>query len=263
MKKDKKNILVYAIIAVFIIILITWFLIKGKSMDANSTLINEIYSYVGNKNLELCDGLINYNAKELGYEDIENSSRICTAYSLLNTEDSTTLKIDRTKKNNTCSVTEDIVFATDNYEDEICTITKIDAKLVNDSYKKIYGKDIESYESFQLDNSTICYYKEDAYYCGLSETYTYTIGAEPHTYRTIKKAISKNDEIIIYDYFIRITNDECYTTYTGDTKNEKCTDNYAGKEIDYKFMRKYGTLYKHTFKKSGDSYYWIKSEPVN
>ena len=31
--------------------------------------------------------------------------------------------------------------------------------------------------------------------------------------------------------------------------------------IDYDFLRKYGTLYKHTFKQSGDTYYWVSSIP--
>mgnify|MGYP000180690052 CR=1 FL=1 len=83
-------------------------------------------------------------------------------------------------------------------------------------------------------------YDEDNYYCGLSEKYTYTIGAEPHTYRTIKSAYKKGDEIAIYDYFLRTINDDCFTSYMKDEKDETCGKALENKkEVDYKFLKKY------------------------
>ena len=35
------------------------------------------------------------------------------------------------------------------------------------------------------------------------------------------------------------------------------------KEVDYKFLKKYGTRYVHIFKKSGDSYYWVSSKNLD
>ena len=96
-----------------------------------------------------------------------------------------------------------------------------------------------------------------------SESFTYTIGAEPQTYRTIKNASKKNDEIIIFDYFMKIVNNECFTTYDGNNKNNNCSNVFNEDiKVDYDFLKKYGTLYKHTFKESNGSYYWVKSEPV-
>mgnify|MGYP004485756019 FL=1 len=130
----------------------------------------------------------------------------------------------------------------------------------------MFGSDISEYKQFQYDGATICYVKDDAYYCGLSETFTYSIGAEPHTYRAIKDAYKKGDELIIYDYFLKVINDECFTSYMDATKNDKCSTNYSeltNKDMTYKFLKKNGTLYKHTFKKDGKSYYWVSSKPVN
>lgn len=259
----KELIILITIILLIVIVVVIVLLLRGKTLDTDSELVTEIYSYMGNNDLEVCNGLATYAEDAVEFDDIDNSMRICTAYSLLDLDESTTVKIDKTKKNNTCSIGENITFATDNYEDDICTVTKVESSIINDQYKKMYGKDIENYEQFQYNDTTICYYEDGYYYCGLSESYTTTIGGEPHTFRSIKKVSEKEDEIIIYDYFLKVANNECYTSYTGTTKNDTCSKNYnENDEMSYKFLKKYGTLYKHTYKKNGDNYYWVKSEPT-
>ena len=269
MSKNKKKIkinMVILVVVLFVVIvgIILYFTLNGKKLDTNSTQINELYSYLGSNDLEVCNGLSIYSEKEINYDNIDNNIRICNAYSLLDIDETSIVKIDKTKKNNTCSINENIKFATDNYEDDICTITKVESEKINEQYKKMYGKEIENYEQFQLNPTTICYYDEEGYYyCGLSESFTYTIGAEPQTYRTIKNASKKNDEIIIFDYFMKIVNNECFTTYDGNNKNNNCSNVFNEDiKVDYDFLKKYGTLYKHTFKESNGSYYWVKSEPV-
>lgn len=264
-KIDKKKIITSVIIlVVLIIVLVIVFVIKSQSLDTNSDLVTEIYSYMGSNDLEVCNGLATYAEDEVNYDSIENSMRICTAYSLLELDDTSMLKIDKSQKNNTCSVGENITFATDNYADDICTVTKISSDEVNAQYKKMYGKDIESYDQFQYNDTTVCYYEDGFYYCGLAESYTTTIGGEPHTFRSIKNATKENDQIIIYDYFLKVVNNECYTSYTGNTLNDKCSENYdEDTEVTYNFLKRYGTLYKHTYQKSGDSYYWVSSTPID
>ena len=260
----KKNIILILIITIVIVALIIIHLLKGKSLNTESPVVTELYSYLGNNDLEVCNGLATYDIEDIDYDSLDNSMRICTAYSLLELDDSTLLKIDKTKKNNTCSVGENITFATDNYEEDICSVTKVSADVINEQYQKMYGKSIESYDQFQYSDTTICYYEDGYYYCGLSEQYTTTIGGEPHTFRSIKKATEKGDTMIIYDYFLKIVNNECYTSYNQDEKNDKCSENYnENTEVDYKFLKKYGTAYKHTFKKEKDAYHWVKSELVD
>lgn len=259
----KKSIILILIIVLVIVALVIVFLLKGKSLNTESPTVTDLYSYLGSNNLEVCSGLATYDVDGANYDSLDNKTRICMAYSLLELDDSSILKIDKTKKNNTCSVGENITFATDNYEGDICTVTKVSADSVSKQYEKMYGKPIESFDEFQYNATTICYYEDGYYYCGLSEQYTATIGNEPHTFRTIKSAKEKDDTITIYDYFVKIVGNECYTSYNQDEKNGKCTDNYTeNMEVDYKFLKKYGTAYKHTFKKDGDNYHWVKSELV-
>ena len=61
---------------------------------------------------------------------------------------------------------------------------------------------------------------------------------------------------------LKVVNNECLTSFTGNTKNDECSTDYnEDTKINYSYLKKYGTRYKHTFKKSGDDYYWVKSEP--
>ena len=186
---DKRSLIIKILNVIIVLLLIAIVVIifkKGKPLNTNGKVVKDLYSYVGNNNLEKCGGLVFYSDEEINYD------------------------------------------------------------------------------KFQLDNTTICYYDEDNYYCGLSEKYTYTIGAEPHTYRTIKSAYKKGDEIAIYDYFLRTINDDCFTSYMKDEKNETCGKALENKkEVDYKFLKKYGTRYVHIFKKSGDSYYWVSSKNLD
>ena len=266
-KLSKKSLIIgLAIIAILIIILIVVLVIRSRTLDPESELVTDIYTYLGNNDLEVCNGLATYAPDEVTYDDLENAMRICVAYSLLELDDSSMLKVDKTQKNNTCTVGEsnNITFATDNYEDDICTLTKVSSDEVNEQYEKMYGQSIENYESFQYNETTICQYDSGFYYCGLAEEYTATFGGEPHTYRTIKNVTENDDEIIIYDYFLKVVNNECLTSYTGTTTNNECTENYSeDEEMSYTFLKRYGTLYKHTFKKSRDNYYWLSSTPEN
>ena len=65
----------------------------------------------------------------------------------------------------------------------------------------------------------------------------------------------------MYDYFLKVINDECYTSFMTNDKNDKCSKKYDNKKnIDYNFMKRYGVVYKHIFQKDGDNYYWVSSE---
>lgn len=257
--------IILALLVVITLVLLVIMIFKGKAISSNSSLVNELYTYLGQNDLTYCDGLSVYNDELVDYESLDNSTRLCNVTAALYTDnDLTTMKIDKSKKNNTCSIDDRIVFATDNYEDEVCTVYRIETKKIQERYKEVYGKEIESTDTFNLNSTTVCYPGDEYYYCGLAETFTITVGAEPETFRSIKQATEKNNKIIIYDYFIKVVNEECYTSYAGDTKNSSCTSEFkSNSKINYNFLKKYGTLYKHTFKKADkDSYFWVESEPV-
>lgn len=263
MKKNKSNILfIGGIILCVIIILLVLFLIFGKKLKADSPIVKEAYSYLGTNDLQACGGLLNYQDKEVASKDLKKEEKICKAYSLIDTDKRATIKIDKSKKNNTCSLGDSVTFRTDDNEGDICTVTKLDAKSIKEQYENMYGEKLDNFESFQYDSTNICHYYEDNYYCGLSESFSISVGAEPHTYRAIKKSYEKGGELTIYDYFLKVVNDECYKTYNSTSADEKCSKNYnPKKEMEYSFLKKYGSLYKHTFKKGDNNkYYWVKSE---
>lgn len=265
MKIKKKDLITIAIIIIIlIIILLTIFLFKGQKLDVNSTLINNLYTYLGSNDLEECNGLQVYGNKEINYDNLDNETKLCTAYRLLDEKGINSNDYDG-NEDKICTINNDIIFATNNYEDDVCTVEEISKENLNNTYKKIFGKDIDDNSEFLINYNTVCYNNDDTYYCGLAETYTKTFGSEPHTYRAIKEAYKKGDEIIIYDYFLKIINGECYSSYVDGVINNNCTnelpENEENYNIDYDFLKKYGTLYKHTFKQSGDSYYWASSIP--
>lgn len=254
------------LIAILIILSITILLIKlatRNNLDTESKLVSDLHNYFNSNDLSNCEGLFTYAEEKIDYNKINPETRLCLAYQKAEIKDVETGVIKAQKKQNTCKM-ENMVFRVTEDTNE-CSYTKIKRSIIDDSYKKLYGKEIEENESFNIDNLNICYLKDDYYYCGLSETFTYTLGNESIIYRVMEKAVEKGSEIVIYDYFAKINNNTCFKSYTTTTENSNCTEEYKNqKEINYKFMKKYGTKYKHVFKQAKDeTYYWVSSEPMN
>jgi len=272
MKKDKKNKIfkdkVFIILLIMLVLVTIWLLLtivsNRNNLKLNDKTLNEIHNYFNFDDLDKCEGLFNYTDKKVNSKNIEDEIKNCIAYNksdIKNIEEET-LKTE--SKKNICKK-DDMIFRAEDDTTE-CKITKIKKKYIDNTYKKIFGEGIGNIESFKVDNFNICYLSNDYYYCGLSETFTYTIGSESSIYRVLNRAVEKGNQIVIYDYFIRINNDKCYSNYTTSNINSECNDKYSKlkkKKIDYKFMKKYGTEYKHIYEKAKDgTYYWVSSEPV-
>lgn len=274
MKKGSKNIkkttfndkLLTVLIILLIILTIIIVVIKvvnRNNLDPESKLVTELHNYFNSTDLGDCEGLFTYSEDKVDYNDIDAEIKACLAYKKSNIpEDIEKETYDVQKNKNTCKV-DGMIFRA-NEDTNKCEVKKIKKSIIDDTYNKIFGKTIESNDSFKVDNLNICYSKDDYYYCGLSETFTYTIGNESIIYRVIDKAVEKGSEIVIYDYFIKINNDNCFKNYTTNTIDQNCTSEYKKiKDLNVEFMKDYGTKYKHTFKKSkNDTYYWVSSEPV-
>lgn len=269
-KKEKNNIfqdkILIILIAILVVLSLTILIIKlatRNNLDTESALVTELHNYFNSEDLGNCEGLFTYAEEKIDYNKIDAETRLCLAYQKADIKDVETGTLQAKKKKSTCTK-DDMTFRVTEDTNE-CSYTKIKKSIIDESYKKLYGKEIENNESFKVDNLNICYLKDDYYYCGLSETFTYTLGNESMIYRVMEKAVEKSSEIIIYDYFAKINNNKCFKTYTSTTENSNCTEEYKNtKEINYKFMKKYGTKYKHVFKESEDgSYYWVSSEPLN
>ena len=260
--KDKVLLFLIGILVIMSVAIIAMKIITRNNLDTESKLVTELHNYFSYEDLGNCDGLFTYGEDKVDYNNLNPENRICLAYQKSKIKEVKNETLKANKKKSTCKK-DDMIFRADEETNE-CNVKIIERKSIDDTYKKLYGKEIEDNKSFRIDNLNICYLKDDHYYCGLSETFSYTLGNESIIYRVIKKAVEKGSEIEIYDYFTKINNKTCYKYYTTATVNQNCTDEYKNtKDINYNFMKKYGTEYKHVFKKDkNDNYYWVSSEPV-
>ena len=261
-KQDKLLKGIIVILILIVVLLIAYRLFYGKSLATDNKLVKELHGYLMPTDLNNCDGLSNYADKKITTKDLDDTTKLCLAYQKINTKNAPVEEYDKTKKKETCNV-DNMIFGSEENEDK-CSVVKIKKNIIEKTYQKLFGENINTKDAFNYDNSHICYLKDDYYYCGKSETYTYVIDGTTAIYRIIDKAIEKGSTITIYDYFLKINSDECYKNYTTLDKNDNCTKNYNEKsKIDYNFMKKYGTMYKHIYQKDKNgNYYWVSSTPV-
>lgn len=261
--QDKVLLVLIVVLIILSVVIVALKIINRNNLDTESKLVKELHNYFNSNDLGNCEGLFTYAEDKVEYEDIKAETRLCIAYQKAEIKDVETGTLKADKKKETCTK-DDMVFRIDEETNE-CSYTKIKRSIIDESYKKLYGKDIENNESFKVDNLNICYLKDDYYYCGLSETFTYILGNESIIYRVMEKAVEKGSDIIIYDYFAKINNNTCFKAYTTNIINQNCTEEYKNqKEINYKFMEEFGTKYKHVFRQADDdTYYWVSSEPFN
>ena len=270
-----KKFYVVGVIALCCILLsLMAFLTRDKKLEFESDQTNKLYSYLGEVDYYHCGGLQTYSGDEVTMDDISNDNRLCMAYFNLDS-DLSTEEIKSTGKNDNktpiCKVGENLTFAA-NEETNNCNITSFSEKELNEAYQTIYGKEIDKYDSFYINYSTICQKEGETYYCGNAETYSVALLPDTNVYRLKNKVVEHyNGDIIIEDYFLRITDNKCYLTNSLDEENTDCTKALAkindfDQESDSKkaeFVAKYGKLYRHTFKenqKNKNTYYWLKSE---
>ncbi len=264
--KETKKVDVISIILIVILILLICFLVGYKIknwgiLSNRNKTVKELYSYFSTEDLGECEGLFNYSTEKVNYDNVSATAKLCIAYKKADAEKFKKISYEG---DGTCKEG-DMVFKTDTDEGTICTVNKIKQNVLDDSYKKLFGKEIENNEEFKYDGTHICYLKDGYYYCGLSENMKITLTNEITVFRSIARAEKKDDTITIYDYFTKVTNNNCYFNYTTLNLNQMCTTNLPKDidTIDYDFVEKYGVKYKHVYKKAKDgSYYWVSSEPV-
>ncbi len=267
-KSNNKNVDIIFIVLIILLIIMTLTLIIIKiinkdEISTSSAKVQELYNYFSTEDLNNCEGLFTYQDSKVDNKSVKADLKKCLAYNKATLGEVETLTLKQKKKTETC-VQDDMTFRIDE-DSSNCTVTKVSKDIINKEYVKLFGEEINDAESFKPDNYHICYLKDNEYYCGLAESFTYTLGNDSSIYRVIKKAIEKSSgEVIIHDYFLKINNNACYNSYTTDTENTECTANYKeNNKVDFNFMKHNGQLYKHTFKKAKDgSYYWVSSEPV-
>ncbi len=269
----KKNIIILAVVCIIFGIVLMTVLIGDKKLDLNDERVGELYEYLGEVDVYHCGGLNTYSDNVVTKSDINNTNLLCMAYYNLDGEK---LKTDKVSSNGTndsnvkvCKIGENATL-TANEETGECNFVTVSKTDLNKSFHSIYGEDISDYETFYITNDDACYLEGDTYYCGAAETFTYSLAPEADVYRLLNKATQTHSgDIIIYDYYLKISDNKCYLSATTGEMDEDCTtalgkfkngfDN-ASEDEKSDFMRKYAKLYKHTFDKDNEEYHWIKSE---
>lgn len=257
--KLKKN-LFFSIIGLLLIVLFIYTIytfLNSKSI-VNQEIINNLYNYLGSNDLSLCDGLYLYDKIKISNNDVLDSQKLCNAY--LNLDKNLIIKTTLAKKKNKnyCDM-QKLKFATDEYKEDICTISTIKKEDLLAEVKKIYNTEVGEFKDFKIDDNQICKYYNENYYCGLAENFVYSLQKVPHIYRSIYKTVEKENTIEIYDYFLKTLDSKCYGNYVTDEDIPKCSQKIANiQDVSYAIMKKYATLYKHTFIKNNETgkYYW-------
>lgn len=266
-KEENDTFLIFLIIILVIIaiILVTFKLITGKSIDPESEEVTKLHDYFSLDDLGNCEGLFNYSDKVVEASKTKVENKLCLAYHKVELESLEEVTYKAKEKDGLCNTDLEMTFRTEDGTKE-CKVNIYPKEEVEKKYVEMFGSIPSAIESFKTDGFHICYPKDDKYYCGLSDEVTYNVGSGISIYRGIKKANQKGDEIIIYDYFIKMVEEKCYSSYVNGENMTECSNAYQklkDKKIDYDFMKKYGSLYKHTYKKSKDgTYYWLRSEKI-
>ncbi len=268
-----KQKVVYIILAVICILVIgiACFIISDKKLNLDSKTINKLYNYLGSTDIYHCGGLITYGDKTITNSDLSLENTLCMAYYNLDGEtiSSGNFKVTGKNSNNleVCKIGEDATLATSDDKKEKCYYSTFNKDSLNKAYNDLYGKNIDDYTKFSIASDKICVLDKENYYCGVAENFNYYLAPDATIMRLKNKAIKKhNGDIVIYDYFLKIADNKCYSSNTTTEENTNCTNNIPTdiNNIDAEFVKKYGTLYKHTFKAAkNDEYYWLQSEIKN
>lgn len=266
----KKNIILAIAIIVLALLLIFVVFLGEKKLDIASNKVTNLHNSLGEVDINKCGGLITYSDKTITENDLEVENRLCKAYHNIKSEDITSEIIKSTEKNKNnikiCKVGESTTLTTTNELETECDYQIIEEKALKQAYKEIYGNEIPNQDSFYISDKEVCYKEGEKYYCGNAENYKISIAPETSIYRIINKAIEKiNGEIVIYDYFLKISNNMCYSKNNNE-ENKECSEEL--KNIDLtkdeetiSLVKKYGAVYKHTFKKDKNkNHYWYKTE---
>ena len=262
----KKVVIGLGIVIIVIVILLVIFL-GDKSLDLESEQIANLYSYLGEVDVYHCGGLNQYSGEEVTYDTLSNDNKLCMAYYELSEEKKTknTAEVTITNDNDisVCEIGEGTRLAANENEEE-CYYNTINKEDLIEAYQKAYGKDLPDETSFYISGTEACYLEGEEYNCGNAETYMVSLTPEATIYRLMNKAVEKmNGDIVISDYYLRISDNKCYSSNSSNSEISACstiiTDN-PNEEITSEFVLEHGSIYEHTFKQDKDgNYYWYSS----
>lgn len=268
--KKKNLILIIAAVALLIILIFFIIILGDKKLDINSQKVTNLHASLGEVDINKCGGLITYSDKNITANDLDIDNKLCKAFYELKDNQKSSKTTQNSEKNSNgisiCKIGENIAIATTDDDEKECSYQIIESSDLEEAYISIYGDKLDSEESFYISNKEACYKEGERYYCGNAENFKLSIAPEATIFRLINKAIEHtNGEIIIYDYFLKISNNTCYSTNTNN-ENKECSKELVNIKLEddkdvISLVKKYGSIYKHTFKEDKNkNHYWFKTE---
>ena len=168
------------------------------------------------------------------YENVKEETQIAYIYQYLKMEDYSLIKV--IPKKIICEVTEEIKFVSSSP-----CIVKVIANHVFEDYQYdfFHTKKELKYAEFTI-NGSLCKYDGSHYYCLLEKK-----EAEPKTYSLIKSAFQTEENIIIYEYYLKTNNEQ---------------ENEFG--VNEGEIKEKGVLFNHNFTKSEEGEYFLESSTI-
>ena len=263
----KKKVVLFIGIAIVIVVVLLVIFLGDKHLDLKSDEITTLYRYLGEVDVNRCGGLNQYTGEEVTYDTISNANKMCLAYYEINKDQITNETSDVTTTNDNdidiCEIGEGTRFVAVEGE-EYCNYDAFAKSDLEEAYRKIYGHDLPDDSEFYISSTDACYLDGESYYCGEAETFVQSLTPEATVYRLMDKAVEKmNGDIVISDYYLKVSGNKCYSSNSFDNEVTTCTqelEDHEDLEIDAQFVQKYGVLYEHTFKMDDQgNYYWYSS----
>lgn len=264
----KKYLIISAVVLIVLLIFVVF--LRENKLNITSNKVKDLHASLGEVDINKCGGLITYSDKTMIESNLDIDNRLCRAYYAIDSKNIITDVVRETNKNDnnikTCKVGENTIFTTTDEKETECSFKIIENSSLKEAYINIYGIEMVEKDSFYISDKEICHKEGEKYYCGNAENYKVSIIPEATIFRIINKAIQKTSgEINIYDYFLKISNNTCYSK-NSDEESKECSEELKKVDINndeeaIALVKKYGAIYKHTFKEGKNkNYYWLKTE---
>ena len=282
MNQDLKNKIIGIGISILIIIGIIGFVFKfllisnesGKKKNNNSLVEDTLPIEMSERAKNLYDLVIGegiysscrvkaqmYKTEGVKLENLLKESAVCYAFLNLDEQYRTPIDYDITGVRDDgigyCMINLDVVVY-DYDASGKCSAYFLDREVFYTASLKVFGDRIISNSSFILDNNVECSVVNGVYYCG--EYKGTALDGNKNHYHYVKEYTEDDEEIVIYDYLVyRYDSDgQCYAGFSSNAIG------ICPSQITNGYIKKYGLLYKHTFKNNGEGdYYWESSTPLN
>ncbi len=260
----KKTISIIASVIIIILVIFIACNTGDKSLDIKSEEVKNLYSYLGEVNTNHCGGLNTYTNNDISKKELTDENTLCNAYYHVSKDKyaANTVKSNGVNASGEKICTIGNITLATNENSDSCEYKIIASQDINEAYQKLYGEEAKDINRFFISDKEACIKEGDKYYCGPSETFTISIAPEATIYRLIDKATKSKDKnnIYIYDYFLKVSDNKCYKSNNANDEDADCTSELKNATINNEFIKKYGAYYKHTYKKdSNNNYYWTQS----